>query len=190
MRGLFTLIFSIIMLFFIHMHATADDNSTYLSEEIQQYCFEIGEEYGVSPYLLMAIIETESRGQADAENGNCKGLMQISVKWHTGRMEHLGVTDIFDIRGNILIGADLLTELYETYGDMVAALMVYHGEKNVAEKAANGEISNYARKILERSAELEEVYEQEETGFKYNIFDVMRINLDIRLEFVLPGGTE
>lgn len=144
--------------------AVPQENDTYLSEEIQQYCNEIGDEYGISPELLMAIIETESRGRADVESGSCKGLMQISVYWHKDRMESLGVADIFDEYSNILVGADLLAELRDIYGDVATVLMAYHGESNVREKAANGEISDYARKILERSEELEEIHNGNDNG--------------------------
>jgi soluble lytic murein transglycosylase-like protein len=36
--------------------------------------------------MVMAIIEHESSGQADAENGGCKGLMQIYEKYHRDRV--------------------------------------------------------------------------------------------------------
>lgn len=44
------------------------------------------------------------------------------------------------------------------HGDVATVLMVYHGERNAVDKAFNGEISDYARQILERSAELEEIH--------------------------------
>ena len=103
----------------------------------------------------MAMIERESSGQADAENGGCKGLMQIADRWHMDRMERLRVTDIYDVDGNIHVGADYLAELFEEYGEVVTVLMVYHGEKNAVARSENGEISSYADWILTRSAELE-----------------------------------
>lgn len=136
----------------------SEDNDTWISETAQEACIEYGEQYGICPELLEAIIERESSGRPDAENGSCKGLMQISVKWHTDRMEQLGVTDIFDERGNILVGTDLLAELFGKYGDVAVVLMAYHGERNPAEKAERGEISDYAQGILERSAELERIH--------------------------------
>lgn len=68
------------------------------------------------------------------------------------------MTDIFDEQGNILVGTDLLAELFEKYGDAAVALMAYHGERNPAEKAERVEISDYAQGILERSAELERIH--------------------------------
>lgn len=135
--------------------STAQPAGTYISEDAQEACVKYGEEYGICPELLMAIIERESAGQADAENGGCKGLMQISDRWHMDRMERLGVTDIYDVDGNIHVGTDYLAELFEEYGEVTTVLMVYHGERNAVEKSENGEISKYADWILTRSVELE-----------------------------------
>ena len=135
--------------------ATSEDNDTYISEEIQGYCIEIGESYGVCPELLMAMIETESSGRPDAENGGCKGLMQISEKWHKDRMERLGVTDIYDAYGNILVGTDYLMELAEKYGEISLVLDLYNGNSKAHYNYENGILSKYAGEILERAAELE-----------------------------------
>lgn len=135
---------------------SAGDRSCVLSEDVQGYCAEIGELYGICPELLMSIAEHESGGNQYAENGSCKGLCQVSVKWHADRMEKLGVTDIYDEYSNILVAADYIAELREDYEDVAILLMVYNGDSN-ANKAMNGnsDISYYATSILERSAELE-----------------------------------
>lgn len=147
----------IIIAFLIPIKSNAK-TETYISETAQKACVEYGEQYSISPELLMAIIETESSGQSDAENGGCYGLMQISVKWHKDRMERLGVTDIFDERSNILVGADYLAELFEKYEDVGLVLGVYHGEENAVAKYKRGELSNYTKGILDRSAELEDLH--------------------------------
>jgi hypothetical protein len=56
------------------------------------------------------------------------------------------------------VAADYLAELFEKYEDAGTTLMVYHGERNAISKAERGEISSYANKILERSAELERLH--------------------------------
>ena len=153
MKGLLKLIVPLAICFSATFISTASaENDTWISEEAQQQCITYGEEYGICPELLMAIIEQESSGQADAENGTCKGLMQISEKWHKDRMDRLEVTDIYDVDGNIHVGADYLAELFEEYEDVGSVLMVYHGEKNAADKE---KLSSYADWILNRSAELE-----------------------------------
>ena len=141
------------------VNAKSDESQdTYLSEEIQSYCVEVGELYGVCPELLMSMIESESGGNPDAENGSCKGLMQVSERWHKDRMEKLGVADIYDEYGNILVAADYLMELADEYGDIGYVLDIYNGNSKADYNYENGILSNYAEKILERSAELERIH--------------------------------
>lgn len=128
---------------------------THISVEAQVSCYEYGEMYDICPELLMAMIEAESGGNPKAANGDCKGLMQISERWHTGRMAEIGADDIWSETDNIHIGANYLHELFNRYEDVALVLMVYNGESDAVEKAENGYISDYARKILDRSAELE-----------------------------------
>lgn len=155
MKRMIVVFLLIIVTLSVSFISTAQPAGTYISEAAQEACVKYGEEYGICPELLMAIIERESAGQVDAENGGCKGLMQISDRWHKDRMERLGVTDIYDVDGNIHVGTDYLAELFEEYGEVTTVLMVYHGERNAVEKSENGEISKYADWILTRSAELE-----------------------------------
>ena len=135
--------------------ANEEIEPTHISVEAQVSCYEYGEMYDICPELLMAMIEAESSGDPKAENGDCKGLMQISERWHTGRMEEIGADDIWSETDNIHIGANYLHELFNRYEDVALVLMVYNGESDAIEKAENGYISDYARKILDRSAELE-----------------------------------
>lgn len=152
MRTTIKLFLPIIMSLFFSTTAYAEEDISELPEEIQETCNKYGEEYNICPELIMAIIERESAGNPDAKNGSCNGLMQISDRWHKDRMERLGVTDIYSVDGNIHVGADYLSELFEKYCDVGIVLMVYHGEKNAATKT---ELSDYADWILTRSAELE-----------------------------------
>lgn len=138
---------------------TSNIKETYISQEIQNYCIEIGDMYGICPEFIMAIIESESSGNPLAENGGCKGLMQIYVKYHLERIERLGVKNIFDIRGNILVGVDYLSELFEKYGDPAMTLMVYNGDSSAwTYWHSDGNISKYAEKILKRSEDLERLH--------------------------------
>lgn len=133
------------------------ENDTWISEEAQEQCITYGEEYGICPELLMAIIEQESSGQDYAENGSCKGLMQVSEKWHMDRMERLGVTDIFE--GNILVGTDYLSELFAENDDLYWVLMAYNGGIDYANRMYEAEeYSRYAVSIARRSAELERLH--------------------------------
>mgnify|MGYP002763382783 CR=1 FL=1 len=152
MKNVIKVFLPIIMWSFVEFTSVAQPAGSYIPEEIQNVCVKYGEEYGICPELLMAMVEKESSGRPDAENGGCKGLMQISDRWHTDRMKRLGVTDIYDVDGNIHVGADYLSELFARYEDVGIVLMVYHGEKDAANKE---KLSSYADWILTRSAELE-----------------------------------
>ena len=130
---------------------------TYISEEYQNYIYDVCSEYSISPELIMAIVEKESSGIAtvSSPNGTCKGLMQIYDRYHQSRMSNLNVTDIYDPEGNIRVGVDYLYELIISYGDVATALMVYNGDSRALE---DGYISNYANKILNRANELEQLH--------------------------------
>lgn len=134
------------------------DKDTYLSEEIQGYCVEIGDMYGVCPELLMAIIETESSGNPYATDGVSRGLMQITPKWHRDRMERLGVNDLYNAYGNILVGTDYLMELAGDYGELQYALDVYNGNSKAKYNYENGILSRYAKKVTKRAEELERLH--------------------------------
>lgn len=140
------------------MGLNAQNADTFISEEYQTYCEEIGNQYGICPELLEAIMESESSGNATAENGSCKGLMQINMKYHKERMKKLGVTDIYDGRENILLAADYLVELFEEYGDIGTVLMVYNGSSDAIERGAQGDYTEYATKIMKRSEQLERLH--------------------------------
>lgn len=124
-------------------------------EELEEYIEAICEPRHICPELIEATIERESRWNPNAVNGDCKGLMQISERWHRERMERLGVTDLFDPYDNILVGVDYMAELFEKYEDDGMVLMVYNGDSRAKDLQATGNLSEYAEWILTRSAELE-----------------------------------
>lgn len=104
------------------------------------------------PILIEAMMETESNFQPNVvSSANCVGLMQISVRWQSDRAAKLGVTDLFDPYGNILIGIDLLKDLYFNYAheDIQLAIMMYNMDFSLARKIrANGELTPYAIKVM------------------------------------------
>ena len=148
----------VLLCFTVQVKPQAENADTYIAAEYQTYCEEIGMQYGICPELLEAIMEAESSGNAHAQNGSCKGLMQIYEKYHTDRMERLGVTDIFDARGNILVAADYLAELFCRYGDIGTVLMVYNGSSDALERGERADYTEYAAKIMKRSEQLERIH--------------------------------
>lgn len=129
------------------------EDVTGIPEEIYQYAEIIGGEFNICPELLLAIAERESRFQENAENGPCKGLMQLNTSCHKARFEENGWTtaDWNNAYVSMYVAADYLHELFEQYEDVGIVLGLYHGEA----KAKSGRLSSYTTKILERSEELE-----------------------------------
>lgn len=136
------------------------EEETGVPEEIYEYAEVIGDEFNICPELLMALAERESCFQADAENGPCKGLMQVNASTHKQRFVDAGwkSSEWTDPYKNMYVGADYLHDLFEQYEDVGIVLGVYHGEKNAVSKGKSGHLSSYVTKILERSAELERIH--------------------------------
>lgn len=119
-----------------------------LSEREQMEIQKIAYSYNICPELIFAIIERESTFKADAENGSCKGIMQINVNVHD-------IENPFDLIENVEVGTKYLAELFGKYEDLDLVLMKYHGESDAENKWERGEMSKYAEYIITRSAELE-----------------------------------
>lgn len=116
---------------------------------------DVGRQYDIDPCLLYAICERESSLNIYAECGQCKGLMQVSSKWHSSRMERLGVDNLYDPYGNVLVAADYLRELIDENADLAYVLMRYNMCTNTANELYDqGIITDYATGILERSEAL------------------------------------
>ena len=141
---------SVLMFASIRVDAQKDD-----LEGWYDYIDFVCEQKDICPELVQAIIESESNWNPEARNGDCVGLMQISEYWHRDRMERLGVTDLTDPYDNILVGVDYLQELTRRYVDQAMVLMIYNGDFRAWKFWETGEMSEYARKILERAEELE-----------------------------------
>lgn len=154
----FLLALTVMCTLFIRVFSEASAEESFIREEYQEYAREIAQDYGLDANILIAMIEAESSGRRKVvSSAGCIGLMQISPKWHADRMAELKVDDLEDAYGNILVGADYFTELYEKYEDIYTALMCYNeGEYSGAvERAERGEYSKYAEKIVARCQELD-----------------------------------
>lgn len=127
--------------------------------EISQNAEIIGDELNICPELLEAIAYQESRYNASATNGSCKGLMQVSY-YHDQRFIDAGWSpnDWDNSYKNMYVAAQYLSELFEKYEDVGVVLTVYHGESNAVAKAQSGKLSSYVTEILERSERLERLH--------------------------------
>lgn len=128
-------------------------------EEVIMLTEQIGEQYGICPELLQAVIFYESGNDRYAVSaGGDRGYMQVNPKWHGDRMARLGVTNLYDGYENIVTGADYLSELAGKYEDVGLALMKYNGDSRADSLYEAGQLSEYAKRILNLSAELERAH--------------------------------
>lgn len=122
-----------------------------LDESLQDHIFAECEKYEVDPAVVIAMIERESRFNADVvgDSGRSFGLMQIQKRWHSGRMEKLGCDDLLDPYQNVTVGINFLAELID-YGKGVEwALMAYNGGPGYANKLSGKSIvSDYAAGVM------------------------------------------
>ena len=133
----------------------------YITEEsLKSICKYVGNMYDISPELLQAMAWVESRYVVDAiSRCNAKGLCQIITKYHGPRIQRLGVTDIYDPYGNVLVCADIVDELSQhKYGDDMRYVLMAYNKGQYGENGANalykkGIITEYATKVLAKEQE-------------------------------------
>lgn len=132
-------------------------------EVAQVYLWCICKDAGVDYYMVLALIERESGYKWDAtgDSGNSKGLMQIQERWHTERMEALGVEDLYNPYSNMRVGVNYIKEIQDRYLASSGAhcvLMVYNmGASGANNLWAEGIYSTaYTKQILQRAQEIKQ----------------------------------
>lgn len=129
-----------------------------LDDELQDYIIETSEERGVDPAIIIAMIQRESQFDIDVigDRGKAFGLMQIHPRWHSDRMERLGVTDLLDPYQNVTVGIDIMAELLDGGESVEWALMAYNGGYAHANRHIEADtLSGYATDVLKFAEELE-----------------------------------
>lgn len=129
-----------------------------LSEDLQKHIFELCEESGIDPAIVISMIKAESNFDSSAlgDSGRSKGLMQIQEQIHIERMANLGCTDLFDPYQNVTVGVDLLSELIGRGKGVEWALMAYNGgPKHANDNVKAGTVSKYVVKVMDNSNNLE-----------------------------------
>ena len=122
-----------------------------LAADLQVHIIETCEEHHIDPAIVMAMAYRESGFNAEAigDGGDSYGLLQIQPRWHYGRMERLGCTDLIDPFQNVTVAVDYLAEQLDRYdGDMAKALVAYN-QGHFKET-----ITDYALDVLDMAAEL------------------------------------
>ena len=82
------------------------------------------------------------------------GLMQINKKWHAERMRKLGVNNLLDPRGNLLVGVDYVSELLASNPKTLAIMKYNMGHKKATEIYNSGKVSNYIIKLRKEGIEI------------------------------------
>jgi soluble lytic murein transglycosylase len=123
--------------------------------------------YRLPPALLAAVIETESKFDADAKSpSGAIGLMQLLPTTAHGIALHTGGTsfrteDLYDPEINVRYGAWYLRHLLDKYGDERTALAAYNaGQDNVDRWRSAGEDIGFAetRAYVEKVEKLKRIY--------------------------------
>ena len=98
-------------------------------EIVNKYSYE----YNLDPFLVLAVIKTESNFNKDAESSKgAKGLMQImdsTGEWIASKLEidNFNTNMLYEPEINIEFGCWYLNNLLKEFGDLSLALAAYNG---------------------------------------------------------------
>lgn len=146
----------------------------------QVYTYITCKEYGVDYEMVFALIEHESRcrWRAEGDGGSSIGLMQISERWHSDRMQRLHCTDLMNPFQNIRVGVDFLHELQEqlegseflnadvlaAYNYGMAGARKHLWDKGIHWYSYNEEIMERAQELKAETLEAQERRSKERSG--------------------------
>jgi len=117
-----------------------------LSEELQEELYEASEEFGVDYYIMVALIDKESKFEnVVSDNGDSYGYCQIQPKWWYGLMVEIGATDLTLAEDNFRVGCAIISRLTEKHKSVEGALVEYN------QGSYNGSSTSYSREIIENA---------------------------------------
>ncbi len=173
-------IFLILILLTILLHNVS---RTMYPLKYEELVAEYSERYDLDPFLVMAVIRTESSFRHNAvSKKNARGLMQITEgtgKWGADKLGVDGYTaeKLFEPELNIHIGCWYLSTLYSEFGDTELVLAAYNaGSGNVSKWLGDSEMSldgetldkipfketeNYIKKVKNSYVMYKKLYENE-----------------------------
>ena len=111
--------------------------------EIVEISFSAGGDFGVDPYVVIAVIAIESSFNPLAESSaGALGLMQVMPLVHRKKFEKYGGFDkSLDVKVNVYVGTEILKNFYLRYGNYQRALLAYVG-------VSQNSNSSYPKKVL------------------------------------------
>ena len=113
------------------------------TEQLVSGAFDAGQQVGVDPLLILAVMAVESRFNPIAESvRGAKGLMQVIPRFHQDKLgEHGGADSVLHPMTNILVGARILKEYTRRAGSLEAGLQLYSG-------GLSDTSGKYSRKVM------------------------------------------
>ena len=129
-----------------------------LDADVQDYIVRRCDEMDISPAIVFAMIWRESSYRADAigDNGAALGLLQIWPRWHSDRMEKLGITNLLNPMHNVIVGMDYLAELLAKGKGVEWAISAYNNGATGADRlVAKGIQCEYAASVLAEARRIE-----------------------------------
>lgn len=119
-------------------------------EQYMGYARQSGKTYNVDPYLIMAVMATESSFNPRAQSRvGAQGLMQVHTRVHKKRFKPYGSTDtVWQPKVNIQVGSSILSDYLKRYGGSERrALKAYVGAAHMSHDGG------YGNKVLRRRDE-------------------------------------
>lgn len=112
----------------------------------------VGQQLGLDPLLIIAVIAVESGFNPIAESvAGAKGLMQVIPRYHPEKLQEFGGEKaVFDPAANIVVGAQILKEYIRRTGNLGIALQMYAG-------ALGDNEDQYTNKVMNEKYRLQQV---------------------------------
>lgn len=122
-----------------------------LDVDLQLHIISEAEAHGIDPAIIFAMAFRESTYNADCigDGGDSFGLLQVQPRWHYGRMQKLGCTDLHDPFQNVTVAVDYLAEQLDRYGGDIAKALTAYNRGHYS-----GTITNYAKNVMSTAEEL------------------------------------
>jgi len=135
-------------------NVVADTPQGAVKSDIGNCWVEAGKRYDIDPWLLFSIAQTESSLNPSAINQNANsidvGLMQINSFWFPP-LKEMGINknDLFEPCLNIHVGAWILAQSIQSFGNTWEAVGAYNAGTGKNEKA-NKQRKVYAERVYKR----------------------------------------
>jgi soluble lytic murein transglycosylase-like protein len=135
-----------------HRYRIATDSA----QSVVSAAYDAGEQFGLDPLLLLAVIAIESRFNPAARSVmGARGLMQIMPRLHKEKLvSYGGEVAVLDPVVNIELGAQILKEYIDRTGSLKAGLQIYNGARSDVSqryfqkvRAEQGRLRNVVREL-------------------------------------------